>query len=780
MATWVDTVRAMGKWYEHNVHAYQSRGDTSGHTSVSTARGSSGNVLFYACPIIGGKECGNDCCGFVGSCLTAFGVEGLGYGNKASGMFGAGAYVNNAKLSSILSGAGFQRMNFDSNNLQEGDIYASSGHVEIFAGYNGSASWKSWGWGNIHDGRNGNAGQPNSTGLRPGQSGKYQVLWRYTGNKNVTLGADGMMYGGSGFPEGTTFMVTTPRSEQLDHILMEELASVKMHLMKEIFESSGILFDENNKHHSVDDLFLYDKFRLPILNTEWTNWEIKNKTLQFINNVRTDNSINTVILDHYINPTQVKNGTYHVKYNNTMAKPEDNGDATIGEGIANKAVEMGLIQLGCMIGGIGDFVFNWGEHSGYAEEYAAIEKTLSQIMSSSHKAEFIEFLNAMIADGAPGTYVAVFAGCSLQECAGNIHVINKTEYDGTSKNAQTHGWNAGESTAGFTFWSLKEKLIKQYNKMSVTKKLPETWGEYSKGRPRDSKGGHYEFSDNGNHICDLCASDMAKITNILYKPVFEGLSKHGNNLPAIVAELFLRKSGHDKHTDDRIADAYYAGEVYKKFNKRQHNSYLEAVKYCELFLSECGSELGISSGTGGTGGAGGEIKLNGSGGGTAFLNKIFGQPVPTNTGTAGVQSGQKLTMPSWMAQQMVSVNVFGKQHQVHKSAAANFTAVWNDIQKLNLPYKVVSSGTLSFRVVNNKKYSSNMALSKHAYGLAIDINVPTNPFAHGAKAPKSGQPTNTSAMRSFDHPVVQAFLRHGFGWGGAYGDYMHFSIPSGN
>lgn len=772
MATWVETVRAMANWYSNNIHSYQSRGDTTGAVEQG-AVGSSGHVLYFPCPVIpGNKLVLNDCCGFVGSCLTAFGVPGLGNAkkNKAAGIYGPAAYINNETLAQILTSAGFQRLSFDSNNLIEGDIYASSGHVEIFARYNGNSQWLTYTWGNIHDGISGTK-LPSPSGWRKGATTGYQVLWRYTGNGNATLGSGGGFGGfGGGFSADTTFICPTPREYQDDHILMLEAINVKTNLLKEILESAEIICDVNTNSdidiknkYSFSDLFVYKPS------------DSINKNLQ-------DPDIKYCVTHKFkhlnVNATNKLIGKYRIGENVNNIKYVD--DLSISECIAKNAVALGLIQLG----GLGNINIDFGAHTEMASQYSEITGiSLYDKLSKKHEVEFLQFLIAMINDGAPALAVGVFAGCSMQECAGNIHVINKPEYDGNGASG-TSGWNAGESSAGFTHWSSKEKLIKQYNaKSGISKRLPTTWEAYSQGKPKIDTGGHYEFSDNGNHICDLNASDMGKFTNVLYLPVFNSaISTHGSNIALLCAEFFLRKSGYDKHTGDRLADAYYAGEVYKKHNKKPYNSFLAALKYTELFLGTHGGSLGLSLGgpADAAGGLGGEILMNGNTGGSAFLQGLFGRPVPTNTGTAGIQSGQHLPMPAWMAQQMTTINIFGKSHQVHYKAAPNFVAVYNDIMRLNLPYTIKSSGTLSFRVVNNGRQSNNMSLSNHSYGLAIDINVSSNPFVKGAAAPRSGKPTNGPEMRSFDHPVVQAFLRHGFGWGGAYGDYMHFSIPAGH
>lgn len=69
-------------------------------------------------------------------------------------------------------------------------------------------------------------------------------------------------------------------------------------------------------------------------------------------------------------------------------------------------------------------------------------------------------------------------------------------------------------------------------------------------------------------------------------------------------------------------------------------------------------------------------------------------------------------------------------------------------------------------------------MSPHTYGDAIDINPWENPYVS-----QQGTYPNTwwlsrshkrVAWRSWSHPVVQAFSRQGFVWGGSYRDFHHF------
>lgn len=75
--------------------------------------------------------------------------------------------------------------------------------------------------------------------------------------------------------------------------------------------------------------------------------------------------------------------------------------------------------------------------------------------------------------------------------------------------------------------------------------------------------------------------------------------------------------------------------------------------------------------------------------------------------------------------------------------------------------------------VNGKSY---LNLSNHSYGIAIDI------CQHWANPYGKLTYNNNTDIHIVDdnHPVVKIFSKHGFGWGGRYEDYMHFSYLNGN
>ena len=92
---------------------------------------------------------------------------------------------------------------------------------------------------------------------------------------------------------------------------------------------------------------------------------------------------------------------------------------------------------------------------------------------------------------------------------------------------------------------------------------------------------------------------------------------------------------------------------------------------------------------------------------------------------------------------------------------------------------------------NYRKVAGSQKLSKHALGLAVDINPLYNPCLHvrtGKVEPPAGAPysTSRSASRPTPVPMIMAgdlchrlFIEHGFVWGGAWRsikDYQHFEM----
>lgn len=132
--------------------------------------------------------------------------------------------------------------------------------------------------------------------------------------------------------------------------------------------------------------------------------------------------------------------------------------------------------------------------------------------------------------------------------------------------------------------------------------------------------------------------------------------------------------------------------------------------------------------------------------------------------------------------------------QVNKAVADDLANICNEICSLGFFNMSISN---TFRPTDSVKSANTV--SKHCWGVAIDIN-PTNgcpwfnthiqrsfteppqgtPPPWSFRAFKCGPYNRSTCIWSYDHPVVKIFENHGWGWGGAYGDTMHFSLFDGH
>lgn len=133
--------------------------------------------------------------------------------------------------------------------------------------------------------------------------------------------------------------------------------------------------------------------------------------------------------------------------------------------------------------------------------------------------------------------------------------------------------------------------------------------------------------------------------------------------------------------------------------------------------------------------------------------------------------------------------------EFNKYAAADLQAICSEICS-QVPWYNLNIGN-TFRPSN----SVPSGTSRHCLGLALDINpgsagnpwfsgigrsggrMPSTEPAQGSspqwgckKCPYNGTYDRSKCIWSYDHPVVKIFYAHGWGWGGDYGDVMHFSI----
>lgn len=98
---------------------------------------------------------------------------------------------------------------------------------------------------------------------------------------------------------------------------------------------------------------------------------------------------------------------------------------------------------------------------------------------------------------------------------------------------------------------------------------------------------------------------------------------------------------------------------------------------------------------------------------------------------------------------------------------------WSDEQSMS------DDNTSAF---NYRRIENQDALSKHSYGLAIDINPRLNPYIRDGVTRPAGANYDPSVPGTItaDGPVVEAFRKRGWVWGGRWRklkDWQHFEKP---
>lgn len=158
------------------------------------------------------------------------------------------------------------------------------------------------------------------------------------------------------------------------------------------------------------------------------------------------------------------------------------------------------------------------------------------------------------------------------------------------------------------------------------------------------------------------------------------------------------------------------------------------------------------------------------------------------------------TIPQKIKDQLQLVNVDyysfdGREHQgqllIDKELKSEIEDIFRLIKKEKFPInKVVpvsrykwndslSMADNNTSAFNFRSVKGTRKLSAHSYGRAIDINPLLNPqFKKGKIFPHSGSyNTENPGTLFLQSPVVKAFRKHGWSWGGRWKstkDYMHF------
>lgn len=117
---------------------------------------------------------------------------------------------------------------------------------------------------------------------------------------------------------------------------------------------------------------------------------------------------------------------------------------------------------------------------------------------------------------------------------------------------------------------------------------------------------------------------------------------------------------------------------------------------------------------------------------------------------------------------------------VHKDLVNEVQSIYKDLKKLGVVLNKYQ-GSYCFRSIKNPNKPGSRVLSMHSFGCAIDLNYDKNVFVPNGRPlldPKEDD-TIGGVVRTLESPIVKTFAKYGWGWGGRYGDYMHFSKANG-
>lgn len=115
---------------------------------------------------------------------------------------------------------------------------------------------------------------------------------------------------------------------------------------------------------------------------------------------------------------------------------------------------------------------------------------------------------------------------------------------------------------------------------------------------------------------------------------------------------------------------------------------------------------------------------------------------------------------------------------LHKDLESEVQQIYKELKELGVELNECQSH-YRFRPINNPTKKGSKTLSMHSFGCAIDLNYNWNEFVANGRPWTSGDNTKKGIVRTLDSPIVKVFAKYGWGWGGRYGDYMHFSKANG-
>ncbi len=165
-------------------------------------------------------------------------------------------------------------------------------------------------------------------------------------------------------------------------------------------------------------------------------------------------------------------------------------------------------------------------------------------------------------------------------------------------------------------------------------------------------------------------------------------------------------------------------------------------------------------------------------------------------------SGVSENCPDWIIGNQILIDVvyWGFDGEIHKGNLIADIRVVNDLQLvflqmllLKFPLESVIpiaeynwSDSISMAENNTSAFNYRCVggterLSRHAYGLAVDINPMQNPYCSNGRVSPEGAVYNQRVLGTLypGHPVVELFRLLGWRWGGDWSDkdYQHFDKP---
>ncbi len=165
-------------------------------------------------------------------------------------------------------------------------------------------------------------------------------------------------------------------------------------------------------------------------------------------------------------------------------------------------------------------------------------------------------------------------------------------------------------------------------------------------------------------------------------------------------------------------------------------------------------------------------------------------------------NGKDTTFEQILANQvLIEVQYWGFDSQIHQgqlicnqAVAVDLQNIFKDLLAIQFPVKsVIPISEFGFDDLQSMQANNTNCfdyrlkilgngLSKHAHGLAIDINPMQNPYIHPTKTEPKNNESHTSKGRirnkeEMGKKVIKIFKKYGWKWGGNWKsakDYMHF------